>query len=203
MKALHILALCALLPLSACNGWQGNNGGCIDDGDCEGTSVCDQTTSSCREVGCLNSSECPLGNHCDESIHTCLTGCAEDDDCLAGETCGATGQCEAYGCRTTELDCHYGEICDATSTCIDASGHHCEELPSYVEELDCMYTWGGVPACFGEIVNNTCQGSTYCLLPCTAGGEECPRGTDCYAPFQGDSRTFCTGDCPFLNDNGF
>src|SRR5690606_2714190 len=100
--------------------------GCTDHGDCEGTSICDEVSLTCREVGCLTSEECALGSHCSPELFTCVTGCAADADCLAGEQCGASGQCESYGCRSTQLDCSYGETCNGAGECVTATDPHCE-----------------------------------------------------------------------------
>ncbi len=190
-----------LFPLLSCNG--GGGPACLDHGDCEGTSICDAATSTCREVGCLTSEDCALGSHCSEELNTCVTGCAQDDDCLAGQSCGQSGQCETYGCRSTQLDCRFGETCNGAGQCVPTTAPHCALANDYTDQLDCTFTHGGTLACFGGIVSGYCTGDTYCLLPCSTTGAECPRGTTCYAPFTNTTQTYCTGDCPYLNANGF
>src|SRR5688572_15295251 len=103
------LLVVAIGLLGSCGGW--GTPQCSDDGQCEGIAVCDTRSQQCRQVECTSSDQCALGTHCDPVEHACLGGCGNDEDCIAGEICNFEGQCEPYGCRTTDLDCHYGENC--------------------------------------------------------------------------------------------
>ncbi|MBW1881429.1 MAG: hypothetical protein JRJ84_23990 [Deltaproteobacteria bacterium] len=206
MSPLLRLGLVLPLLLSSCNQW-GDGGGCVDDGECEGLAICDPVTAQCREVDCTSSAQCALGNHCDATIHTCVTGCDADSDCLAGESCNtATSACETYGCRTTELDCSYGERCDTSSgSCYQDSDPHCLLSNDFSAQLACIYDYSGVLGCWGDIdTYGNCTGNLYCLLPCnTSDADPCPRGTNCVQAFQNDTSTYCYGDCPYLIENGF
>ncbi len=105
------LPLAALPLLSACGGEKA--AACADNVDCEDGQAC--IDEECQDVTCLTSADCEIQQYCDADFE-CSAGCSIDDDCLAGQSCNTdTNQCQAYGCRNTQLDCNYGEQCDVTT----------------------------------------------------------------------------------------
>lgn len=145
----------------------------------------------CREVDCLSSADCTLGSYCslEDDDFECLEGCQGDLDCVAGESCSDEGQCEAYGCRSTNLDCALGEVCNADSgECEVPDGAFCN-LCDFANT-----TWddqGTFSICDDEFIgHSTCGGTgAMCLtivdggpntcLPACRGPEDCPRGHVC------------------------
>lgn len=191
-----ILALA--VALHGCGGWGEIE--CVDDGDCAGIAVCDARSSQCKDVECTSSEQCALGSHCDDATNACVGGCGSDEDCIAGEICNFDGQCEPYGCRTTELDCHYGENC-VSGECVDDTDPHCLPASTLTAQTTCTAA-GGTVACFDY---PTCA-QLHCLLPCTpATTDPCPRGLSCIQPFDPTQNDdfYCSGACPFLLENGF
>lgn len=89
---------------------------CTDNGQCGEMEAC--IDQECAAVECLTSSQCGLRQYCKtaDDAYTCADGCASTDDCMAGETCNeVTGQCEEYGCRSTDLDCPVGSTCNVST----------------------------------------------------------------------------------------
>ncbi|MES2638553.1 MAG: hypothetical protein V4850_03700 [Myxococcota bacterium] len=175
----------ALLLLVGC----GPKSECVDMGDCAALEICDLGT--CLSVECTQSVDCGIDQYCDEAAYTCATGCVDNDDCLAGETCAAdTRECTAYGCRSTALDCAIGQQCDIpTGTCFDAPACDTCSGPGSTE---CE-----PGACVDFDLEN--EGGDYCLMPCLVvdDPEQCPRGLEC-RDLSGTGDLYCYADCPSL-----
>ena len=91
---------------------------CTNDAQCERRCV----DGDCILADCLSSDECDLHEYCLDG--TCVNGCTEDEDCLAGEAC-IDQECASSGCRDTHLDCGYGEHCQQ-GECVPSSFPMCQ-----------------------------------------------------------------------------
>lgn len=182
------------LGLIACGGDPAPE--CIDNGQCDEFQACIEDV--CVDVECLGSAICDIGEYCNDKTYTCVDGCLEDADCMAGETCDPdTRTCEAYGCRSTELDCGVGTECNvATGECEAVNA--CNSCNA-----------NNVNSCVG-------QGTQYCLVwddpsegwcfPECGADFACPSGFSCYKNAQVslfDTANVCIADCPWLKDNGY
>src|SRR5687767_1432736 len=68
---------------------------------------------------------CPDGSFCDLATRTCVAGCALDEECPAGQACGADHACH-QGCRGDD-ECGAGQRC-RDRVCVDAcAGVVCED----------------------------------------------------------------------------
>jgi len=193
MRGLIVLSVALL---TSCSG--GNSLRCADDAGCEGIAVCNEV-GLCQEVECTLPEQCGLGETCREN--ECVVGCDGDQDCLAGETCGDSGQCEPYGCRSTTLDCNYGERCDTfTGQCVTDTAPHCQAnctVDFFGDTCSAQYP-GAVCACFDG--NGSQCFESYCLVSCDANAADpCPRGYQCVQAFQNSTVTYCIADCEFVN----
>lgn len=191
------ILLASSVFLLSCSG--SSNLRCIDNGDCDGIAVCNEI-GICEAVECTQPDQCNLGFTCDEA-NTCVVGCSGDGDCLAGETCGATNQCEPYGCRTTQLDCSYGERCDAQSgQCIQDTAPHCQPqcTVDFFGDSCAAQSPGAACACFAD--NGVECTESYCLVECNpTSADACPRGYQCAQIFQDNPASFCFADCPTIS----
>ncbi len=202
---LAALVGCAPKPLEA---------ECVANADCGEMAICEEG-GTCRSVGCLTTHDCVFGDYCNDD-YACEPGCGSDLDCLAGETC-EDHQCEAYGCRDTQLDCPLGEFCDGGTCRADDRGHctKCDILslnwgcsndavcvyysgPSCQNNNDCDPGWSCDNLGSGKI----CHLDT-CVIECNPNAAlTCPRGLTCVDGALGDNRAFCVGDCPYLIGEG-
>jgi hypothetical protein len=176
--------------LAACKGG-GGVPECVDDGGCLTGQAC--VEQACKDVECVSSQDCGIGHWCDVGTdHTCKEGCGVDDDCAAGKSCDVDAhECQAYGCRDTQLDCNYGETCNNGT---------CEKVPGPYCKAGCnAFTGGGCgsdASCYSWDYYGT---ETYCLVTCNPSDvEPCPRGYEC-ADATGLGDYVCYGDCRWLN----
>lgn len=188
------LLFASVALLTSCSG--GSNLRCVDDGDCDGIAVCNEV-GLCQQVECTMPEHCNLGYTCGDE-NSCVTGCSGDDDCFAGETCGSSGQCEAYGCRSTQLDCALGETCNtATGQCEVDPDPHCEQgctATAFGNTCE-QQSPGAECACFDEDCIDT-----YCLVTCNPNdADPCPRGYSCAQVFTNTTQNFCYADCELIN----
>ena len=188
-----ILSLSALLA-GGCTTRRSAPPECFDAGDCaseQGVPITCSNSGQCVEVECLSSTDCALGHYCDleDEENTCILGCQDEGDCLAGEECSAEGQCQPYGCRSTVLDCDFGETCnEGTGACEVAEGLYCSScsgLSTITDDNGTMFdpcddVVLGDSECGGE--GSFClgseDGSTFCAPHCD-GPEDCPAGYSC------------------------
>ncbi len=187
-----------VLFLLACSAGTTEVPECIDHGECAEGQAC--IADVCLDVDCMASAECDIGQYCNPETFACIDGCLADDDCKAGETCQTdTRTCEAYGCRSTELDC--------------PAGSNCDEVTGECNPVD---------ICGSCNVNNvnSCQGGPgnkqYCLPyddmtegncynECGQGGD-CPSGFTCIPDVMISLLQYadiCYADCPWLMENGY
>lgn len=192
---------------------------CTYDTDCGEDAICAED-GTCVDVECLASIECDVGEFCSDD-YQCEEGCAESDDCEAGEACN-DGECEPYGCRSTELDCPWGTYCDVPSgDCLTDDRNHCEPCDAVVNNTGC----GNNSECFiletsngctndsdcpsgwrcddiqGQVVARVCH-RDWCAVSCNPNAElQCPNGMTCTNV--GGGQNYCIGDCGFLTENGF
>ncbi len=189
-----LLLLLSFSLMTGCSTRQRNTGeSCLDAAECtvdEGElAAC--VDNRCRGVECLSSSDCSLGSFCEieDEDYECVEGCLSNLDCAAGESCSEDGQCEAYGCRSTNLDCDLGEICDPEAgECFEPPGAWCNTCEFADSDWDDQGTFsvcddiylghgpcGGTGAMCLTVIEN---GPQTCLPKCD-GPEDCPRGHVC------------------------
>lgn len=165
---------------------------CVDNGQCGDMQACIE--EECVQVECLASAQCGLEQFCDvQRDYTCKSGCEHNTDCQAGFDCNPDShQCEAYGCRSTDLDCGYGEVCDESSgECKRAQGDHCKTCSDPYFGSGCNK---GTCYLFDEE-----SFASYCVVDCNPSQEDaCPRGYEC-VDVLGDGASYgCFAWCPSL-----
>jgi hypothetical protein len=194
---------------------------CGNNADCEEGQACTRD-NVCVDASCLSSADCGIDQFCGFGF-MCRDGCAEDGDCIAGETCNeAVHECEGYGCRDTHLDCDLGEYCDSsTGECYLSDEGHCascdrEDFQSCGLDGSCTAHDDGTE-CWGDgdcPGGQTCEGgelsegipgncSLYlCEISCDPEEDEpCPRGFSCVP--SPDSGNICFGDCMWMYESGY
>jgi hypothetical protein len=194
---------------------------CLYTSDCGDGFVCDET-GTCSVAECANNTQCGIGTYCNGD-NVCTSGCSEDLDCEAGTTCNVEAhQCEAYGCRTTELDCALGQYCDtSTGECLDDERGHCNvcDVDGGNNQCDAgtCVIWDVFDTCNNDNqcgTDETCDlflegrlcHKDRCLLTCDPGAElNCPRGLTCTVGVLADApnTAYCLGDCDYLKEFGF
>ncbi len=210
------------LSLAACNKSTGGTpeGECAGPEDCGAGLQC--IDAQCIEVQCTTSADCPFEAYCDNGNYTCVDGCQDDTDCLAGDSCDDTARaCVSAQCDDTQLDCEVGQLCDAgTGDCVDDSRPHCGT---------CDATRGGGNQCPGgecvAFAGQSCNTaadcdpgqacdtftgsgklchSDFCLMSCNdAVDNACPAGFSCQQIYSTSTATYCVADCEFLSGNGY
>lgn len=148
---------------------------CVENTDCGQGQAC--ITDTCQTVECMTSGVCTLGQYCDLETYTCQAGCGTDQDCWAGQTCGAEGECVVPECTDSQRDCAVGEIC-TNGACLDDGG-------------SCDSCSGGCPAGF------SCWGGVYCMKTCVT-QSDCPAAFSC-----AEDQGICYNDCSWLRQNGY
>lgn len=138
---------------------------CSEEQPCPFGSVCNEGV--CMQIPCSTSDQCGPEEYCLDRV--CVSGCAEESDCLPGDTCDTTtNTCEPRGCRSTQLDCNYKEFCnEANGECYEAGGYYCR---SCADDDDC----GGND----NLCLNFGTSGQYCGVTCSS-DEDCPAGFDC------------------------
>ncbi len=167
---------------------------CTADSQCvrsEGYARCNTELEVCIAAECLQANHCEIGEYCNEN-YNCIPGCAGDDDCRAGSTCNvSTHACEAYGCRSSQLDCPAAHHCD------EGSGQCVRDTSGLCNSCDGAWTLcSGQSECF--LLDDTDNG--YCLPAC-ATTADCPGGFSCSPSSAGGS--YCVGPCPYYLENGW
>jgi hypothetical protein len=156
VRIFHIAALLALTFLFSCGG-----GGqqCLYTSDCPEGNICTET-GVCAVAECADNSQCGIGSYCGDS-HVCTAGCSEDLDCDAGKTCNVeTHECNAYGCRTTQLDCALGQFCDTDSgQCLDDERGHCDVCDATAINPNCAQGQG---TCVVWDIGDPCNNDNQC-----------------------------------------
>ena len=143
---------------------------CSNSSDCPVDELCLEKT--CQAVECASSLDCELEEHCD-SDYECKNGCENDEDCFAGDSCDKdAGECETYGCRTSELDCGIGEFCnEMTSECYADNRDHCKSNCTWDEVIygentvgECANFDAGSGSCMGDFYGSQsgCSGGALC-----------------------------------------
>ena len=162
----------ALLLLAGCP----NRFECDEETPCAFGSTC--IAGQCEEVSCATSEQCPMEHYCD-ATRSCVEGCKENSDCLAGSECDKEADvCVPSECQNTSTDCGYKEYCNsATGDCYEAGGDFCK--PCEPQDDEC----GSGNICWAG----------YCGVNCE-GGRECPSGFEC-APFVDDVGNIVTYQC--------
>lgn len=177
MGRLGIAFVAVALALAGCGGTE--TGECVDNADCGDGQACIEEV--CTDVTCLSSADCDIQQFCTTGFE-CASGCDQDADCFAGQACNTTSnQCEAYGCRDTQLDCAYGERCDVTTGQCYVAEQMCSTNCDYFS-----------PSCGA---GQTCAISNFFGTCDAAAGSGCPAGSPC-AIIEVDEASDC-GD-PFF-----
>lgn len=142
---------------------------CVNSSDCLTGELC--VEASCQAVECATSLDCDLEQFCNGD-YECRDGCAEDEDCFAGDSCNTdTKECESYGCRDTVLDCGIGEFCNPmTAECFTDSRGHCTSYCSWNDlvygttSYECVNFDSGTGSCSTDINGNQsgCSGGSVC-----------------------------------------
>lgn len=144
---------------------------CANSSDCPSDELCVEKT--CQAVDCVTSLDCDLEHFCNNQ-YECKSGCKEDSDCFAGDSCNTeTKECESYGCRSSELDCGIGEFCNQmTSECYKDTRGHCQSYCNWNE------------VAFGENTNGECanydMGSGSCMGDFNGSQTGCTGGALCW-----------------------
>jgi hypothetical protein len=179
--------LLILAVAAACSGPGTEGDACGGSSDCGDGQVC--VEGECLTVDCSSSADCDVHQYCNQAF-SCADGCAEDTDCQAGEVCNPANQCEAYGCRTTELDCDYGETCDLTTGQCYTDWDYCRTCNPN-NSNSCGN--GAMCAPYGD------ENVGYCWKQCQS-ADDCARGFVCY---DAGSMKVCVGDCDWMTDEGY
>ena len=155
-------------------------GGCASDQDCVGSaSKCLGLDSGYPSCGCGTDQDCVgnnLGERCDTDPSDNRYGscvCYVEGDCLAGQTCPASGESSYCSGRCTDdSSCPANYFCDPTLICRPRcdTGHNC---------------MGFDPACDvnniglqnGQTATGSSPGVTWCV-PCVT-ASDCPAGMGC------------------------
>lgn len=217
-----LLVLALALGLAGCSKTAdtGAQAECASTEDCADGLQC--IDAQCIEVQCTTSSDCPFESYCDTSSYTCLDGCLQDNDCLAGDICDEVARsCVEAECVDTQLDCEVGQLCDPNSgSCVDDTRGHCGQCDYFATGNQCP---GGDCWYFelGEKCNNDGQcdpgwscdrmGSygkichrDYCFMTCNENvPNSCPAGFACQQLFTNIPTTYCVADCTYLDDSGY
>lgn len=219
MKTL-LPALLLALGLAACS----KSVDTATQGECAGTADCPDglqcIDAACVEVQCTTSGDCGFESYCDLASYSCLDGCLEDSDCLAGDDCDEVARtCVSAGCTDTQLDCQIGEVCDRVAgQCVEDTRDHCSpcdvtsnnqnQCPGgecfffdggtcqNASDCDPGYVCSNVPG-YGKICH-----ADFCFMSCNVNVEEsCPRGFEC-AEVSG-TLSVCSADCVSYTQNGY
>ena len=142
---------------------------CGNSSDCLEGELC--VEQSCQIVDCATSLDCDLEEYC-TSNYECVSGCNEDEDCFAGDSCNvASKECESYGCQDTVLDCGIGEFCNPmTAECFQDTRGHCQAYCSWDDLVygttgyECVNFDMGTGSCTTDISGNQsgCSGGSVC-----------------------------------------
>lgn len=130
--------------------------GCSFDGDCDGTEICLDESSTVFDGGycshtCTSSSDCPAGSVCSDS-GDCLKSCTTDADCPRSD----------YLC--TGFDDVPGDVCFVAGVGTGAPGDACTSV------TDCTGGTDGI--CFAG------DPGGYCSEVCSSNAD-CPFGSHC------------------------
>jgi hypothetical protein len=142
-------------------------GQCRTATDCTGGDLCVEGSCTHLSATCQFEYDCPAGSLC---VNAQCTGiCQHDSDCVAGDTCNATGHfCEpTVSCETTAM-CPTGEHCvngrclndchASGSTC--AGGAHQTAYCASSSDMFCHPTWQPAPFCH---IDSDCASNRRCL----------------------------------------
>ena len=95
---------------------------CTLDTDCPAGKVC-AADGSCI-TGCANNDECEAGTFCNMDTRICDPGCRADEDCSEDQTCNDENVCV---CDPNK--CQVGEVCDSDNiACIENVVESCDDL---------------------------------------------------------------------------
>lgn len=154
--------------------------GCLTNDDCGEGLFCDILSGDCiaaNEDVCTLDSHCAFGAVCDALARSCVPGCRDDADCIAGQGCvgagfGRLGSC-GLAC-TSDAGCNFGSLCNISAGGVcerDTRGPYCAGCSGGVSSDDC-----------GERGNfcllDTVNGGAYCGVDCAA-DQACPSGYEC------------------------
>ncbi len=198
------------LALAGCDDDDGA-GSCSDDTACNRGEIC--ASGSCTVLPCISLGECPgTGRTCLSDLEQCsakecnaqIDGIAVN--CEGGRTCVESGgyrfscvdesSLECDECSTLGIDCPNCTDQDQGMLPVDIDAGPDSGLPGDAggPEPDASAP-GEAHLCSSCTVNSDCDSlgagaectaitdGTYCSSACTPGGDECPEGFTCLAPF--------------------
>ena len=145
-------------------------------GECSSPSSCTDA-GQCEPVECQSSKDCPLNLVCDKEGGHCVA-CVGDEDCAAGQVCGADHKChEVFACES-DKDCkEQAMVCDKEAgICVQCVSNADCAADAWCGQSYCLpdVCTGGALACDGKdvlscaedgsgwTVKETCDLDEYC-----------------------------------------
>tara|TARA_R110001583_G_scaffold59799_1_gene177810 strand:- start:56102 stop:62578 length:6477 start_codon:yes stop_codon:yes gene_type:complete len=193
--------------------------GCLEDGDCGYTEVCNYDTNNCvpGNGGCTNPAACNYNQHADYDNGTCNMCDQPDTECINNNCYGCTndvaenyssqathdnGNCFFGDCDFGAGDCPNGYVC-VQEVCQEDGGHTygctdhnaCNYCPTCnYNDGNCDYT-----TCRGCMESGACNYDHTATLPCN----DCCDYESCGGGTGGEDPTFnCIGGVCVISSDG-